>query len=185
LKLLIYKQKVLKKYIYIAIATLSLFIISCSVVDQVLTFTISNQTTFKIPSTFPVGTVFPIPTTDIATNSSAEFENNNTKANLVKDVRLKELTVTITDPANKTYSFLKSIRLYISTDANDEIELAYKDDINSNSNTLTLTPTVEKLDKYIKASSFKLRTEAVIKETLNTDITVKADMKFKVTADLF
>jgi hypothetical protein len=55
-------------------------------------------------------------------------------------VRLKELTVTITDPANKTFSFLKSIRLYISTD-NDEIELAYKDDINSTSNTLTLTPT--------------------------------------------
>jgi hypothetical protein len=53
-------------------------------------------------------------------------------------VRLKELTVTITDPANKTFSFLKSIRLYISTDA-DEIELAYKDDINSTSNTLTLT----------------------------------------------
>jgi hypothetical protein len=89
-------------------------------------------------------------------------------------VRLKELTV-ITDPANKTFSFLKSIRLYISTD-NDEIELAYKDDINSTSNTLTLTPTGEKLDKYIKASSFKLRTEAVIKETLTTDITVKADI---------
>jgi hypothetical protein len=81
------------------------FIISCSVVDQLLTFTISNQTTFKIPSTFPVGTAVPIPTTDITTNSSAEFENNNTKANLVKDVRLKELTVTITDPANKTFSF--------------------------------------------------------------------------------
>jgi hypothetical protein len=57
-------------------------------------------------------------------------------------VRLKELTVTITE-ANKTFSFLKSIRLYISTDANDEIELAYKDDINSTSNTLTLTPTGE------------------------------------------
>jgi hypothetical protein len=62
--------------------------------------------------------------------------------------------------------------------------LAYKDDINSTSNTLTLT-TTEKLDKYIKASSYKLRTEAVIKETLPTDITVKADMKFRVTADPF
>jgi hypothetical protein len=61
--------------------------------------------------------------------------------------------------------------------------LAYKDDINSTSNTLTLT--LEKLDKYIKASSFKLRTEAVIKETLTTDITVKADIKFRVTADPF
>jgi hypothetical protein len=48
-----------------------------------------------------------------------------------------------------------------------------------------LTPTSEKLDKYIKASSYKLRTEAVIKESLTTDITVKADMKFQVTADPF
>jgi hypothetical protein len=90
-------------------------------------------------------------------------------------VRLKELTVTITDPANKTFKINSSLyfnRCY-------EIELAYKDDINSTSNTLTLTPTGEKLDKYIKASSFKLRTEAVIKETLTTDITVKADMKFR------
>jgi hypothetical protein len=63
------------------------FIISCSVVDQLLTFTISNQTTLKFKA--HVGTAVPIPTTDITTNSSAEFENNNTKANLVKDVRLK------------------------------------------------------------------------------------------------
>jgi hypothetical protein len=55
-------------------------------------------------------------------------------------VRLKELTVTITD-SKQNFQLLKSIRLYISTDANDEIELAYKDDINSTSNTLTLTPT--------------------------------------------
>jgi hypothetical protein len=44
-------------------------------------------------------------------------------------------------PSKQNFQFLKSIRLYISTDANDEIELAYKDDINSTSNTLTLTPT--------------------------------------------
>jgi PBP1b-binding outer membrane lipoprotein LpoB len=175
----------LKKYIYTTIATLGLFIVSCSVVDQLLTFTISNQTTFKIPSGFPVGVPIDFVTPDITTNSSSEFENNNTKANLVKDVRLKDLTVTITDPANKTFSFLKSIRLYISTDANDEIELAYKDDINSTSNTLTLLPTDAKLDKYIKAPSFKLRTEAVTKEAISQDITVKADMKFRVTADPF
>ncbi|WP_291249084.1 hypothetical protein [Flavobacterium sp.] len=49
---------------------------------------------------------------------------------------MKELKLTITDPSKKTFRFLKSIHLYISTDANDEIELAYLDDINSSSNTL-------------------------------------------------
>lgn len=175
----------MKKYIYTAFATLSLFIISCSVVDQLLTFTISDQTTITIETGFPIGTAISIITPEVTTNSSAEFENNNTKANLVKDVKLKELTLTLTDPANKTFSFLKSIHIYISTDANDEIELAYKEDINSTSNTLTLTTTTEKLDKYIKASSYKLRTKAVTKETIAQDITLKADMKFRVTADPF
>lgn len=175
----------MKKYIYTAIATLSLFIVSCSIVDQLLTFTISDQTTITIKTGFPVGTAMSFLTPEVTTNSSAEFENNNTKADLVKDVKLKELTLTITDPTAKTFSFLKSIHLYISTDSNDEIELAFKDDINSTSSTITLTTTAAKLDKYIKAPFFKLRTEAVTKETIAEDITIKADMKFRVTADPF
>ena len=75
--------------------------------------------------------------------------------------------------------------MYISTDANDEIELAYLEDINSTTNTIDLIPTSQRLDKYIKASSYKIRTKAVIKESITKDITVKADMKFNVTADPF
>jgi hypothetical protein len=41
-----------------------------------------------------------------------------------------ELKLTITDPTDKP-SVLKSIHIFISTDDNDEIELAYLDDINS------------------------------------------------------
>tara|TARA_R110000868_G_scaffold1781_2_gene14220 strand:+ start:224 stop:751 length:528 start_codon:yes stop_codon:yes gene_type:complete len=170
---------------YSIICLLTLFVFSCSVIDNLLTFTVSNQTEFKIASNFPLNVASGIVTPDVPTNSSAEFDNNNTKANLVKDVKLKELKLSITDPTNKTFSFLKSIHIYISTDANDEVELAYLDNISATTNTITLTPTSEKLDKYIKASSYKLRTEAVIKESLTTDITVKADMKFRVTADPF
>jgi hypothetical protein len=171
--------------IYLSIVTIIVLITSCNVIDDLLTFTIDNQTTFKIESGFPLGTAFNVITPDVTTNSSSTFENNNTKAELVKDVKLSELKLTITDPTNKSFSFLKSIHLYISTDANDEIELAYLDEINSTSNVLNLTCTTQKLDKYIKASSYKIRTKAVIKESLTQDITVKSDMKFKVTADPF
>ena len=175
----------MKTRTFALIAFLSLFLFSCSVVDKLLTFTISNQTSFKMATGFPLNLATEIITPDVTTNSSSEFKNNNTKADLVKDVKLKELKLTITDPSDKTFTFLKSIRLYISTDANDEIELAYSDQINSTSNTIDLTCTSEKLDKYIKASSYKIRTKAVIKETITKDVTVKSDMKFKVTADPF
>lgn len=175
----------MKTKTYTLITLVVLFLASCNVVDQLLTFTISNQTSFTIASGFPLNTASEIITPDVTTNSSAEFQNNNTNANLVKDARLKELKVTITNPTDKTFSFLRSIHLYISTDSTDEIELAYLDDINSTTNVLNLTVTDSKLDKYIKASSYKIRTKAVIKETLSKDITIKADMKFRVTADPF
>ena len=171
--------------IYLSIVTILLLITSCNVIDDLLTFSIDNQTTFTIESGFPLGTAFDIVTPDVTTNSSATFENNNTKADLVKDIKLSSLKLTITNPSTKTFSFLKSIHLYISTDGNDEIELAYLDDINSTSNVLNLTCTSQKLDKYVKASSYKIRTKAVLKESLTQDITVKSDMKFRVTADPF
>lgn len=164
---------------------LSLFIFSCDAVDKLLTFTIDDEVSFTIASNFPLNIASGIVTPDVKTNASQEFKNNNTNANLVKDVRLKELKLTITSPANKTFSFLKSIHIYISTDANDEIELAYLDNINATANSIALTTTSEKLDKYIKGSSYKLRTVVVTKETSTSDVTIKSNMKFEVTADPF
>jgi hypothetical protein len=175
----------MKTKIFLAIAILLLAATSCNVIDDLLTFTIDNETSIKIDSTLPVGTAFTIITPEVTTNSSATFENNKTKADLVKDVKISELKLTITKPSNKSFSFLKSIRLFISTDANDEIELAFLEDINSTATTLNLTCTTAKLDKYVKAPSYTIRTRAVIKETLTEDITVKANMKFRVTADPF
>jgi hypothetical protein len=158
---------------------------SCSVVDKLLTFTISNQTSFKINSGFPVNSPFDVPTPEVTTNSSSEFKNNNTKTELVKDVKLKELKLTITSPNDKTFRFLKSVRLFISTDGQKEIELAFLDDINASTNTLNLNCTSQKLDQYIKAASYKIRTQAVTKETVAQEIAINADMKFQVTADPF
>jgi hypothetical protein len=175
----------MKTKIYLPILTFIFLITSCNVIDDLLTFSIDNQTTFKIASGFPLGTAFSVITPDVTTNSSSTFENNNTKADLVKDVTLTSLKLTITNPSNQSFSFLKSVTLYISTDANDEIELAFLEDINSTSGTIDLIPSKAKLDKYVKASSYKIRTKAVLKETLAQDISIRADMKFKVTADPF
>ncbi|WP_136668627.1 hypothetical protein [Flavobacterium sp. H122] len=162
---------------------LSLLFTSCDVVDNLFTFYISDEASFSVNSGLPVNSPFDAPTPDVTTNSTAEFENNNTNANLVKDVKLKELQLAITSPADKTFSFLKEIHIYISTDDTDEIELAYLTNINTTANTLYLICTSAKLDKYIKASSYKLRTQITTKETLMQKVDFKANMKFRITAD--
>ncbi len=164
---------------------LAVFLNSCSAVDDLLTFTISNQASIQIKSSFPVNLPSEIITPDVTTNSSAEFANNKTKASLVKDVKLKSIKLTITNPADKTFTFLKSIHLFISTTDSDEIELAYQDNINETTNMIDLICTDKKLDQYIKSDKYKIRTQVTLKETLTKDVTVKADMKFKVTADPF
>lgn len=164
---------------------LSIFLTSCDAVDDLLTFSISNETSIKIKSTSPINLPSEIITPEVTTNSSAEFENNKTKASLVKDVKIRSLKLAISDPSDKTFTFLKSVHLYISTSNPDEIELAYQDNINVTTNTIDLICTDKKLDQYIKADSYKIRTQVTLKETLTKDVTVKANMKFKVTADPF
>lgn len=154
----------------------------CKQVDDLLTFTISDQVNITVPSNSPLSLPTELATPDVTTNSSQKFANNNTEASLVKDVKLQELKLTIETPSGKTFSFLKSIQIYISTNSGNEILLAGLENIPANVNTIVLTPTQEKLDVYAKSSSYKLRTSVVTKETLTQDVTLKTDLKFRVTA---
>jgi hypothetical protein len=154
----------------------------CSDVDDLLTFYITDQTNIEI-SNGALNLPIEIPTPDISTNANQEFKNNNTKAELVKDVKLDHLNLTITNPANRNFNFLKSIHIYISTDQNDEIELAYLDNVPANVSSISLITSETKLDKYAKASSYKLRTAIVTKESVTQSIEVLLDLRFRVTAD--
>jgi len=159
---------------------------SCKKIDNLLTFYVSDQSETVIESNllpFNFSLPFEIPIPDITTNSETEFENNNTKIELVKDISIEELKITITSPNEKTFSFLKSLRIYISTDGEQEIEIAYIENIESDAKTIELSTTEENLDKYVKKTKYKLRTEATVRETLTQDVGLLIDLKFKVTAD--
>jgi hypothetical protein len=160
--------------------------LSCEEVDKMLTFRINDQTSIRLEqNASPVSLPLEIPTPEVTSNSAQQYENNKTHASLVKDVKLEQLTLTITDPSAKTFSFLKTIRIFIASSETDEIQLAFAENITSGSNTLALTTTKEKLDAYLKASSYNLRTEVTTDETLTEDIDIRVDLKFLVTADTY
>ena len=149
-----------------------------------INFGINHQATFRVDAGAPLNLPFEVGTPEVTTNSSSQFENNNTAANLIKEIKLEELKLTITNPSNKTFSFLKSIHIYISTNSSDEIELASMDNIASTAQTINLNPTTQDLSKCVKASSYKLRTTVVTKETLTQPIDIRSDIKFKVRASV-
>lgn len=147
-------------------------------------FAINHQANFRVEAASPLNLPFEVGTPDVTTNSSQQFDNNNTAANLIKEIKLEELKLTITNPTSKTFSFLKSIHIYISTNSSDEIELASLENIASTAQTISLNCTTQNLDKYVKASSYKLRTSVVTKETLTQAVDFRSDIKFRVKASV-
>jgi len=162
-----------------------LLLFGCDDIEKMLTFQFTDQTAIRLESAMPLNLPLEVPTPAVTSNSRQEFENHNTHADLVKDVRLEQLKLTITDPSGKTFTFLKTIRIFISASDQSEIELASLDNISASTGVIELTPTKQKLDPYVRASAYDLRTEVTTDETLTEDIDILVDLKFRVTADTF
>lgn len=154
----------------------------CKDVEDLLTFSIHHETDFRVESSSPLGLPLEIGTPDVTTNSNQTFRNNNTSASLVKDVKLQQIDLAITSPVDKTFNFLTSIHVYISTDQQSEILLAHLEEVPENVSEIALIPTQQKLDAYVKASSYKIRTQIVTDETLTQAVDILMDLDFKVTA---
>ena len=156
---------------------------SCDKVDELLTFDIIDESSFTIESSMGINLPFSIPTPDINTSSETEFANNDTKADLVKEIILKELLLSTSSPAGEDFSFLKDIEIYISAEGVNEILLASKKGIDENSSVIVLNTTTSKLDDYVKKDKYTLRTNVTTDEYLMHDIEVRIDMTYQVTAD--
>jgi hypothetical protein len=161
---------------------LLLFCPGCKKFDQLLTFEISDSQDITIPasSLLSIPIIAPVPVT---ANSQQRFENSNTKAELVKNVRLAKLTLTIVDPAAENFDFLKSIRIYIGTDQNDKVLLASLDNVPTATSSIDLVSENTKLDTYIQAPSYTLYTEVALRSSVARELKVRADSWFNVTAD--
>ena len=173
-----------KPLFLLAIITLLFSGISCKKIEDLLTFTVNVENNFTVPASGPLSIPFDILTPQVTTNSTQQFQNNNSDVNKVKDIKLKKVDLQIINPPGKTFSFLESVHIYISTDASDEIELAYLDNISTTATSISLNTTSASLDKYVKASSYKLRTKIVTKQALAQDVEVKNLCQFQVTANL-
>ncbi len=167
------------------LATLVLFTFlatSCDKVDDLLTFYINQEENIRIQSNFPIGAVTPLSPVPVKTNSSETFKNNKTRAELVKDVTLNKLTLTIVDPADENFDFLRSIEIYLSDDKGAETKIAYLDDVPKGVKAIELKSTNAKLDEYIKGETYTIRTRVAVAKLITRDITIKSAMRFKVTA---
>ena len=176
----------MKKLLLLA-PLLLLMVFGCkkNVLDQLLTFTVdvSQNSRISPPSIFYTGLPRPV---SVITNSEASFRNNKTTRDKVKNVLLDQMQLTLVSPATLNFDFLDSLRVYINTPkTNNRILLAHLYNPPRGVNTLTLIPTTERLDDYLKADTYELTVYSRQRPNyfIRDSLTIRSDTRFKVTAN--
>ena len=161
-------------------------ILGCKEIDKLTKFNMRFNETIIIPSSTGINLPFNILTPDLETNSASTFAINNTRKDLVQEIKLTKLDLTVTSPANADFSFLKSISVFISADGLSETKIAWKDNVPSDAGTiLNLEVTGVDLKEYIKKDKFALRLNTVTDELLTSDYHIDATSVFFVNAKVF
>ena len=148
-------------------------------------FDIDYTSEVVISSTFGQLVPFSLNTPEIQTNSEFEFEANNTRADKVERINLRELRLNITSPNGETFSFLNSVEIFISSPNHSEKKVAFKESIPANvGSQLTCDLVDVELQDFIKDDKFTLRLVTVTDETIPQDVTVEVFTNFRVKAKL-
>jgi hypothetical protein len=138
-----------------------------------------------IQSTFGQFIPFSVFTPETTTNAEVEFENNNTRKDKIKSIKLVDLVLTITSPSNETFSFLNELEIFISSPNHSEQKVAYKKNIPSSvGNQITCDLSDLDLQSFVKDDSFTIRIKAITDETIAQDVDIDIYSNFFVDAKI-
>jgi len=172
----------MRRFIYFFVF-LVLFI-SCDKLDELTKFDVDYNTQVTIPSSAGVNLPFDIFTPDTETNSESEFESNDTRKDLVEEIKLTQLQLDLKAPSESDFSFLESIEVYISAEGLDEIKIASKTDVPEAATVLDLDIIDVDLQEYIKKDSYNLRLNTVTDEAMSVDHVIDVNSTFFIDAKI-
>lgn len=158
---------------------------ACSKLDELTQFNMNYDQSVVIPSSTGINLPFNVYSPETQTDSESKFEVNDTRKDLIEEIKLTNLNITLTNPSNSDLSFLNDIEVYINAEGLQEIKIASKNDISDNvGNFISLETTEENLQEYIKKDQFNLRVNTVTDEVITSDHTLKISTEFFVDAKI-
>ncbi|TNE55058.1 MAG: hypothetical protein EP338_04925 [Bacteroidetes bacterium] len=171
------------KYLLVSVILLSL--VACKKVDKLTQFNMKYDEVVSIPSSTGVDLPFNILSPDITTNSESTFASEDTRKDLIEQIILTNLELSVVSPSSEDFSFLKSISVFISAEGLPETKIAYQENIPDNAgSTLSLTTTNADLKEYIKQDFYSLRVNATTDEFLAEEHRINVHSVFFVDAKL-
>ena len=157
----------------------------CKRLDKYTQFNMPFDESVVIPSSTGINLPLNLLTPDTETNSESTFALNDTRKDLIEEIKLTELKLTITTPVSGNFNFLKSIDIFINATGLTETRLAWKDLVPSNGvNILNLDLATIDLKEFIKQDTISLRVYTVTDEFLTSDYNINVHSVFYVDAKI-
>jgi hypothetical protein len=175
------------KSIFLATLVLSTVLFSACEQDGFnVSFNLDYSKEFTIESALVTELGLPIDVTTpaINTNSSEEFTTNNTSIDRLENAELTSLKLTIIAPDGQKFSFVEEVKLYIQGQGMTEELVASKVNIDDAASEIEMDVESTNLVEHVKSGEFTLRASVTTDELITEDVDVKADMTFKVTAEV-
>ena len=158
---------------------------SCKKIDQFTQFSMDFNNEIVIPSSTGISLPINLLTPELETNSESTFEVNDTRKDLIEEIRLTSLILTLNAPNNADFSFLESISVYMNAQDLPEVEIAWEDDVPDNAgNQISLNVSNEDFKEYIKKDEFSLRVNTITDEILTSDHQIDIASSFFIDAKI-
>ena len=157
---------------------------SCTTLDELTQFDMNFALKVTIEPTLKINTPFTIPTPPVTTNSGVAFSSNNTSKDLVDEIKLSEVKLTVESPNDEDFSILKSVEVYISASGEEDTKIAWLENIPVNESVITLDLSDTDLKDFIFNDEFSLKVKTVTDEAFTESYKVRIDTKVHVDAHI-
>lgn len=157
---------------------------SCKKLDKLTTFHLEYKSAVTVPANSVINLPLSLASPDITTNYQSNFENNNTNKDLIEEIKLDKMNITVKAPQGTNLDFLKSVEVYISAEGLDEIRVASKFDIADGLTSLDLDYISDNLKDYVLKDTIKLRVKAITDKTTTQDRDLEVLTRFWVNAKI-
>lgn len=150
---------------------------ACATVQSLVRSTLPYTATLIIPAGTSTGGSH----SAVSPASSADQIFGGSSNTQIKEVRVANARLDASSPSNQSLGVFSSIKLYLSKgDGSGEVLVATRNDVSANAGSSIVLDIDNSrfLDDIIKSSTARVRMEYVLRNSLNTDVSVRATLGF-------
>ena len=161
------------------------FVSSCDWLSELTQFDLPYETSFSVPLIVASDSTLNIETPSINTGITDAVAQYNTGLDLIEEISLTSMTLTLSSPAGGDFGFLSTIEIFINATGQDELELAFDTNVAADAGAvLELETSTMDLQDYIKSDNFSLRFSIGTDETVLEEQEITMNMIMHVDAQV-